>query len=165
MTLNIDKNVYKPLRKENKKPISINRSSNLDKNVYKPFRNKNNKPISINICSNHSPSILRQLQKSIEKRISETLSDKDTFDESIKTYKDVLKESGFKYALIYIPAEANSRQWKRNRNEEVIWFHSPYSRSVKINFGKVFTPTFHTLSEFLKMGRGESIFSSFSYNN
>ena len=34
--------------------------------------------------SNHPPSILKQLSKSIEKRISETTSNKGFFDESIK---------------------------------------------------------------------------------
>ena len=57
----------------------------LDNNAYKPF--DNNKPIDINKHSNHPPSILKQLPKSIEKRISETSSNKDIFDKSIKPYK------------------------------------------------------------------------------
>ena len=64
----------------------------LDNNVYKPFRKEKSKPIYINKHSNHPPSILKQLPKSIEKRISETPSNKDIFDESIKPYKDALKE-------------------------------------------------------------------------
>ena len=60
----------------------------LDNNVYKPFCKENNKAVYINKHSNHPPSILKQLSKSIEKRISETSSNKDIFDESIKPYKD-----------------------------------------------------------------------------
>ena len=63
----------------------------LDNNAYKPFRKENNKPIYINKHSNHPPSILRQLPKSIENRISENSSNKDIFDDSLKPYKDALK--------------------------------------------------------------------------
>ena len=75
----------------------------LNNNVHKPFRKENNKPIYINKHFNHPPSILKQLPKSIEIseieieieieiseisiEISETSSNKDIFDESIKRYK------------------------------------------------------------------------------
>ena len=62
----------------------------LDNNVYKPFRKENNKPIYVNKHSNDPSSILKQLPKSIEKRISETSSNRDIFDESIKPYKNAL---------------------------------------------------------------------------
>lgn len=51
----------------------------------------------MNIVSNHPPNILRFLLKYVEKRMSETSSNKD--DESIKIYKDALKDSGFKDQL------------------------------------------------------------------
>ena len=82
----------------------------LDNNAYKPFRKDNNKPIYINKHSNHPPSILKQLPKSIEKRISETSSNKDIFDESIKPYKDALKESSFSEALNYIASATNKNK-------------------------------------------------------
>ena len=85
-------------------------TSDLDNSAYKPFRKENNKPICINKHSNHPPSILKQLPKSIEKRISETSSNKDIFDESIKPYKDALKESGFNEALNYIAPTTNKKQ-------------------------------------------------------
>ena len=53
----------------------------LDKNVYEPFCKENNKPICINKHSNHPRSIAKPLPESIEKRISETSSNKDIFDE------------------------------------------------------------------------------------
>ena len=84
----------------------------LDYNAYKPFRKENNKPIYINKPSNHPPNILKQLPKSIEKRISETSSNKDIFDESIKPYKDALKESGFSEALNYIAPTTNKKKKK-----------------------------------------------------
>ena len=82
----------------------------LDSNVYKPFCKENNKPIYINKHCNHPPSILKQLPKSIEKWISETSSNKDIFNESIKPYKDAVKESGFSEGLNYIAPKTNKKQ-------------------------------------------------------
>ena len=92
----------------------------LDNNAYKPFCKENNKPIYINKHSNHPPSILKQLPKSIEKRISETSSNKDIFDESIKPYKGALKESE-----------------QKNTKQKIILFNPPFSRSVKCNIGRI----------------------------
>ena len=108
----------------------------LDNNAYKPFRQENYKPIYINKHSNHPPSILKQLPKSIEKRISKTSSNKDIFDESIKPYKDALKESGFSEALNYIVPTINKKQ--KNRKRKIIWLNSPFSRSVRSNIGRIF---------------------------
>ena len=108
----------------------------LDNNVYKPFRKENSKPTYINKHSNHPPSILKQLPKSLEKRISETSSTKGIFDESIKPYKDALKESDFSEALIYIAPTTNRKQ--QNRKRKLIWFNPPFSRSVKSNIGRIF---------------------------
>ena len=103
----------------------------LGNNTYKPFRKENNKPIYINKHSIHPPSILKQLPKSIEKRISETSSNKDIFDESIKPYKDALKESGFSEALNYIAPTTNKKQ--KNRKQKIIWFNTTFSKTVKSN--------------------------------
>ena len=91
----------------------------LHNNGYWPFRKENNKSICINRHSNHPPSILKQLPKSIEKRISETLSNKDIFDESIKPYKDALKESDFSEALNYIAQTTNKIKKKKVENNMV----------------------------------------------
>ena len=53
--------------------------------IYKPYCKPNNKPLYINKHSNHPPNILKQLPKSIEKRISETSSNIDVFNRSIKS--------------------------------------------------------------------------------
>ena len=53
--------------------------------IYKPYRKPNTKPLYINKHSNHPSNILKQLPKSIEKRISETSSNIDVFNRSIKS--------------------------------------------------------------------------------
>ena len=103
---------------------------------------KNNKPIYLNKHSNHPPSIFKQLQKLIEKRISETSSNKGIFDESIKLYEDALKESGFSEALSYIAPTINKKQ--KNRKRKIIWFNPPFTRSVKSNIDWIFL---HLLSK------------------
>ena len=84
----------------------------------------------------YPPSILKQLPKSFEKRISEMSSNKDIFDESIKPYKNALKESGFSETLNYIAPTTNKEQKIRKR--KIIWFNPPFSRSVKSNIGRTF---------------------------
>ena len=76
------------------------------------------------------------MPKLIEKRISETSSNKDIFDESIKPYKGAIKESGFSEALSYIAPTTNKKQ--KDRNRKIIWFNPPFSRSVKSNIGRIF---------------------------
>ena len=108
----------------------------LDNNVYKPFRKENSKPTYINKHSNHPPSILKQLPKSLEKRISEMSSNKGIFDESIKSYKDALKESDFSQASNYILQQQPTKN-KKNRKWKIICFNPPFSRSVKSNIGRI----------------------------
>ena len=98
----------------------LNVTFDLDNNAYKPFCKENNKPIYINKHSNHPPSILKQLLKSIEKQISETSSNNDIFDESIKPFSE---------ALSYIAPATN----KKNRKRKIIWFDPPFSRSMRSN--------------------------------
>ena len=106
--------------------------------IYKPYRKPNNKPLYINKHSNHPPNILKQLPKSIEKRISETSSNIDVFNRSIKIYNDALHESNFKETLKFvIPAPKNNDEnQKRKRKRKIIWFNPPYSKNVKTNMGK-----------------------------
>ena len=85
----------------------LNVTFDLYNNAYKPFLKDNSKPVYINKHSNHPTRIIKQLSKSIEKQISKTSSNQDIFDESIKLYKDVLKESGFSEPLNYIAPTTN----------------------------------------------------------
>ena len=107
--------------------------------VY-PNHKPNNKALYINKHSSHPPNILKQLPKFIEKRISETSSNTDVFNRSIKIYKDALHESNFKEILKFvIPAPKNNDEnQKRKRKRNIIWFNPPYSKNVKTNIGKTF---------------------------
>ena len=112
----------------------------LVNDIYKPYRKPSNKPLYIKKHSNHPPGISKQLPKSIEKRTSETSSNIDVFNRSIKIYNDALYESNFKETLQFvIPAPKNNDEnQKRKRKRNIIWFNPPYSKNVKTNIGKTF---------------------------
>ena len=112
----------------------------LVKDIYKLYRKPSNKPLYINKHSNHPPNISKQLPKSIEKPISQTSSNIDVFNRSIKIYNDVLHEINFKETLQFvIPAPKNNDEnQKRKRKRNIIWFNPPYSKNVKTNIGKTF---------------------------
>ena len=111
---------------------------NLKTESYQPFRKPNNEPKYIDISSNHPPQVSKQLPKSIEKRLSKTLSCKEIFDNSKHLYKKALQESGFKEKLCYQQKDvnANSNQEKKKCQHKIIWFNPPFSKSVKTNLGK-----------------------------
>ena len=87
----------------------------LQNSVYKPYRKCNGKPTFMNKNSNHPLSILKQLTKSIEKGHSETSSNKDMFDKSLKFYQDALKDSGFSNDLHYVENNNSTIDNKRKR--------------------------------------------------
>ena len=61
---------------------------NLHKNTYKPYRKPDNQSVYINVNSNHPPTIIRELPKSIGKRLSELLCNKEIFEKTIPPYSD-----------------------------------------------------------------------------
>ena len=102
----------------------------LQNNIFKPYRKTNDKPTYINKSSNHPPNILKKLTKSIEKRLSETSSSKDLFETPLKLYQGALKDSGFSKDLRYVENNSNTNDNKRKRKWKIIWFNSPFSKSV-----------------------------------
>ena len=110
----------------------------MQNNVYKPYRKANDKSSYINKDSNHPPSILKQLIKSIEKILSETSSNKDIFDKSLKLYQDASKDSDFSNDLHYVENNSNTNDNKRKRKRKIIWLNPPFSKSIKTNIGKIF---------------------------
>ena len=112
----------------------------LNNGTYKPYRKANNHPLYINKSSNHPPCILKQLPISIEKRLIETSSNENVFNEAATLYTNALKESGFNYNLKYSsPSEPNNdNQSKKSRKRKIIWFNPPFSKNVKTNIGKIF---------------------------
>ena len=115
----------------------------LVKDIYKSYHKPNNKPLYINKHSNRPPNIVQQLPKSTEIRISETSSNINVFNKSIKIYNDALNESNFKETLQFIISapQNNDENQKRKRKRNIIWFNPPYPKNVKTNIYSYFQNT------------------------
>ena len=58
----------------------------LDRNIYKPFRRPNNEPLYTHNSSNQPPSILTQIPEMIQKRVSSLSCNKDEFNKVKPSY-------------------------------------------------------------------------------
>ena len=56
--------------------------------THRPYRKPNDNPMFINTNSNHLRSIKKKIPKSISKKISKLSSNKEVFNNNIKTYSD-----------------------------------------------------------------------------
>ena len=112
----------------------------LQNNSYKPYRKPDNLPVYIHKNSNHPPTILSELPKTIAERISDLSSSENIFHDAIHVYKEALRRSGFTSDLVYTPKRTgyyNNEENKKQRRK-IIWFNSPFFKSVKSNIGKTF---------------------------
>ena len=66
-----------------------------------------------------------------------TLSCNETeFKKAASEYQEVLKKSGFKDKLVYIPLQGSNRNRRRKRN--IIWYNPPFDLQVKTNVAQTF---------------------------
>ena len=103
---------------------------------YWPYTKEGNIPLYVHRKSNHLPSILKNIPESINKRLSEISSDKESFDSTKHAYQEALDKSGYRYDLSYKVTPSQTRRRTRQRN--IIWYNPPYSRNVETNVGKCF---------------------------
>ena len=103
---------------------------------HKPYRKPNDDPVYLHKHSNHPPSILRQLPTSINKCISTLSSDKQAFDDAVQAYQNTLGHSNFSHKLEYMAQETHKQ--RRNRQRNIIWFNSPFSKNAKMNIARSF---------------------------
>ena len=112
----------------------------LINNSYKPYKKPNHNPMYINVNSNHPPSIIKQIPVSINRRLSNVLSNEELFLNNIQPYREALKMSGFRDELTYVEPkileERNNE--KRKRKRKIIWFNPSLSKNVMTNFGEIF---------------------------
>ena len=74
----------------------------------------------INENSNHPQIVLRQLAKSISKRISETPSNQQMFNESIQLYEEALKKNGFHEKLEHVREKLDKHGKKERKKRKRI---------------------------------------------
>ena len=92
-----------------------------------------NTPLYVNYDSNHPPSLLRGLPDAISKTLSNTSSDRRSFDSAHPPYKEALKK-----AVSIITSITNLDQ---PHKLNVIRFNPPYSVNVATNIDHKFLQT------------------------
>ena len=111
---------------------------NLNDGTYKPYKKPNDETKYIHVDSDHPPSIIKQIPKSIATRLSSLSSSKETFLESAQSYEQNLASCGYKEKLTYVEQSARKPKGNEKRKRNIIWFNSPYSKTVKANIDKYF---------------------------
>ena len=71
---------------------------------FYPYIKEGNIPLYVHQESNHPPSILRNIPESINKRLSEISSDKESFDSAKGVYQEALDKSGYHHTKPGIPS-------------------------------------------------------------
>ena len=82
---------------------SLDVQFSLNNGIFQPHRISDNIPVYINRKPNHLPVVIKQLQKSIAKHISDISSDETFFSDSISTYSEAHRKSGFNDTFTYTP--------------------------------------------------------------
>ena len=113
-------------------------------NIYTFYRRLNNNPIYIDKSLNHPPTILKQLPKSIAKRISETSSNEEILNKSIKIHSKALKQHGFTNEHKYLPNELQQPE-KKKKEENAKRRSSSSIHSIQKTLLKKHFPTSHIL--------------------
>ena len=111
----------------------------LEKEIYKPYRKPGDKPLYVSAWSNHPPRVLKNIPLGINRRLCDISSNKDVFLEAIPPYQAELEKCGYKEKLAWLEEDAtHQNKRKRSRSKRVIWFNPPYSMNVNTNVGKEF---------------------------
>ena len=92
----------------------------LESEVYKPFRKDNKKPVYIHKCSNHPTSIKMQLPSMISARLSSLSCNENVFLSEAPIYNDALKSAGYSEHLVYNKKSHKGPKTQRNRSRKVI---------------------------------------------
>ena len=110
----------------------------LKNGTRRPFSKPGNIPLYVNSKSNHPPRIIQNIPKSINQRLSEISSDKESFEQAAPLYQNALHISGYNHTLSFSSQSARPSSSRKNRPRNVIWYNPPFSRNVATNVGQSF---------------------------
>ena len=117
----------------------------LTENTHAPYRKPNDTPLYVHVDSNHPPNVINQIPKSINARLSSISCNRETFDRAAPAYQQALENSGHNYTLTYtnnVQARNQTNQAtkdrKKKKKRQIIWFNPPYNKAVQTNIGKCF---------------------------
>ena len=115
---------------------------NLNDGSYQPYQKPNNETHYINIHLDHPLSITKQLPRSIEKHLSKLSSSKDIFYETTSYYEQHLASCVYNEKITDQQQGENNENNRKNQKSNIIWFNSPYSKSLNTNISKYFLGLF-----------------------
>ena len=110
----------------------------LEREIFKPYRKPNDRPLYVNKLSNHPPNVIKEIPKSINKRLSSISSTEKEFDEAKEAYQNALNNSGYHYQLSYEKPETPQQRGKKKKGRDITWFNPPWNQSVATNVGAKF---------------------------
>ena len=108
----------------------------MENDKYYPYKKPNDTPVYVHSGSNHPPAVLKQIPKMTSQRLSKLSCNEAEFKKSAAEYEEVLKKSGFKEKLVYVPEQGRNRRRTRKRN--ILWYNPPFDLQVKTNVAKTF---------------------------
>ena len=73
----------------------------LKNGTHGPFSKPGNIPLYVNCKSNHPPHIIQNVPSSINQRLSEISSDKESFEQAAALYQNALHISGYNHTLSF----------------------------------------------------------------
>ena len=94
---------------------------NLEKQNFKPYLKPGDSPLYVNSRSNHPPTVIKNIPAGINKRLSTISSNQDIFDLAAPLYQQELDRNGYNYKLQYDPPTKK----KRCRRRRILWFNPP----------------------------------------
>ena len=109
----------------------VSRNSSLIRySKYAPTSSHDSAPCIIQIIQN--------IPNSINQRLSEISSDKESFEQAAPLYQNALHISGYNHTLSFSSQSARPSSSRKNRPRNVIWYNPPFSRNVATNVGRSF---------------------------
>ena len=108
----------------------------LEKDIFKPFRKPGDRPLYVNSQSNHPPQVLRNILEGIERRLNQNSCNEEVFLEAIPDYQAELDRCGYNHKLSYSQPLAPATQPRKRRCRRVTWFNPPYSMDVATNVAR-----------------------------
>ena len=112
---------------------------NLSTGKHMPYTKPNNTPLYIHTKSNHPPTIIKNLPESVNKRLSDISSDKESFDRVLPHTREPSTTVGTTTNSIFGLQSPNIHaSQKKRRHRNITWYNPPDSKSVATNIGRTF---------------------------
>lgn len=110
----------------------------LQKELFKPYRKPNDRPLYVHKLSNHPPNVIKAIPKSVNRRISDISSSAKEFDDAKGDYQAALNKSGHKHELAFQEPVATPTRSRTKKKREILWFNPPFNLAVATNVGAEF---------------------------